>query len=152
TVARANHADVFLSIHFNGWREPGVDGTEVWVARAAGRESVDLARDVLRRLLAVTGVRDRGVPRADLGGLLPARLAPHTAACLAEIAFLTNPEQARRLGLDAYRQQLAEALATALLDRVAAPVGAGAYDGARAPSSTHNLGLTDYLAERLIDY
>ena len=122
-VARANQADVFLSIHFNGFHDPVVDGTEAWVARAAGHESVDFAQDVLRRLVAVTQRADRGARRADLGVLLPARLAPNTTACLAEVAFLTNPEQARRLEQGAYRQQLAEALATAVLDRIAGPGG-----------------------------
>ena len=78
---------------------------------------------MLPRLLTVTQVPDRGVRRADLGVLLPSRHAPATAACLAEIAFLTNPDQSRRLAGEAYRQQIAEALATAILNRVPVPAG-----------------------------
>ncbi|MEA2591317.1 MAG: endonuclease mitochondrial, partial [Actinomycetota bacterium] len=120
-VARANHADVFVSIHLNGFHDPGVDGTEVWIARAASQASADLAREVLDRLVAVTGVADRGVRRADLGVLVPARHDPATAACLAEIAFLTNPAQSARLSTDAYRQQIAQALTAAVLDRIRVP-------------------------------
>src|SRR5229473_472257 len=151
-VARANNADVFLSIHFNGFHDRAVDGTEAWASRAAAHESVDFAQDVVRRLVALTRVADRGVRRADLGVLLPARLAPNTAACLVEIAFLTNPEQARRLEVDGYRQQLAEALAAAVLDRVAVPVGAGAPAAGGGPAATHSLGVASFIGGRLLDY
>lgn len=134
-VARAANADVFLSIHLNGFQDRSVDGTEVWVARAAGQASADLGQSVLHRLLAVTQVRDRGVRRADLGVLLPQRHAPGTAACLAEIAFLTNPAQANRLADTTYRQQIAQALASAVLDRVRVPVLAGAPAPAGAPTA-----------------
>src|SRR5712664_958616 len=43
-VGRANHADVFLSIHFNGFHDRAVDGTEAWASRAAAHESVDFAQ------------------------------------------------------------------------------------------------------------
>jgi len=151
-VARGNHADFFLSIHFNGFHDSGVDGTEVWAARGAAPESIDFAHAVLRRLVAVTRVPDRGVRRADLGVILPSRLAANTAACLAEIEFLTNPEQARRLEQDAYRQQLAEALATAVLDRVAVPVGAGAPAAGGRPASAHSMSVAGFIGGRLVDY
>src|SRR6266581_3530762 len=60
-VARANNADVFVSIHFNGFHDASVDGTEVWVARAAGHESVDFAQEVLQQLVGVTHAPNRGV-------------------------------------------------------------------------------------------
>ncbi|MEA2567041.1 MAG: lysozyme, partial [Actinomycetota bacterium] len=134
-VARANHADVFVSIHLNGFHDPGVDGTEVWIARAASQASADLAREVLDRLVAVTGVADRGVRRADLGVLVPARHDPATAACLAEIAFLTNPAQSARLSTDAYRQQIAQALTTAVLNRIRVPAAVGAPLSVSAPQT-----------------
>ncbi len=129
-IARANNTDMFLSIHFNGFRDPVVDGTEVWVAPGAGHASADFAQAVLQRVVAVTHVHDRGVRRADLGVLLPQRHAPGTAACLAEVAFLTNPAQADRLADAAYKQQIAQALASAVLDRVRVPAMAGAPTGA----------------------
>lgn len=128
-VARSNHAELFVSIHFNGFRDPSTDGTEVWVAKSASPASVDFAQAVLRHLVAVTGAPDRGVRRADWGVLQPSRHAPSTAACLAEIAFLTNPDEAARLAGPAYRDQIAQALATAILDRIAVPAGAVAPSG-----------------------
>ncbi|MFL6333328.1 MAG: N-acetylmuramoyl-L-alanine amidase, partial [Pyrinomonadaceae bacterium] len=113
-LARTNNAQLFLSIHMNGFQSKQVDGTEMWVARQASEQSRRFAAAVLERLAAVTGVSNRGVKKRDLGVLLPARHAPETAACLAEVAFLTNPEQARRLEDDKYLQQLAAAMAEAI--------------------------------------
>jgi N-acetylmuramoyl-L-alanine amidase/V8-like Glu-specific endopeptidase len=135
-VARSNHAELFLSIHLNGFHDPSVDGTEAWVARGASPASEGFAQEVLARLVAVTSAPNRGVRRADLGVLLRARHAPGTAACLAEIAFLTNPDQGLRLAAGAHRQQIAEALATAILTRVRVPatVGAPSTSGGGAQS------------------
>lgn len=123
-VARQNRAVLFLSIHFNGFSDPQVNGTEVFVARSASQASRDFAQTILRCLLPVTQARDRGVREADMGVLLPERHDPATAACLAEISFLTNPQEAARLGQEAYRQQIATALAEAVIVRLPAPVTA----------------------------
>ncbi|MFL6331778.1 MAG: N-acetylmuramoyl-L-alanine amidase [Pyrinomonadaceae bacterium] len=113
-VARTNSALLFLSIHLNGWPSAQVDGTEVYVARAASDVSRGFAQRVLSRLLAVTQVSNRGVKGQDFGVLLPARHAKGTAVCLAEVAFLTNPAQARRLEGEEYRQAIAGALVDAV--------------------------------------
>jgi N-acetylmuramoyl-L-alanine amidase len=123
-IAGVNNASIFLSLHFNGFRDKTVDGTETFTATEANAGSETLARRVQNNLVNVTQVANRGVKRADLGVLLPARHLPQTAACLAEIAFLTNPKQARQLEDAAYRQQIAVALGEALLQSlpaVAAP-------------------------------
>jgi N-acetylmuramoyl-L-alanine amidase/GH25 family lysozyme M1 (1,4-beta-N-acetylmuramidase) len=117
-VAKQLDADIFLSIHFNGWNDPAVDGSEAWVATGSNGGSHALARTVLDRVLAVTHARDRGVREADLGVLLPARLGARTAASLVEIAFLTNPPEAERLTHDEYRQALAQAIADGVAERL----------------------------------
>jgi N-acetylmuramoyl-L-alanine amidase len=146
-VARKNGAAVFLSIHLNGWHDAQVDGTETWVAKDATRRSRDFAAAVLKSLLAVTKVADRGVREANFGVILTARHHATTAVCLAEIAFLTNPAQARRLESADYRQAIAAAFADAVrlqLPAVTAAAksfaaaGAGSYGGRMldlAPSS-----------------
>jgi N-acetylmuramoyl-L-alanine amidase len=118
-VARDRNAAAFVSIHFNGWHDPKVDGTEVWVARKASADSRRLAAGVLRALLPVTGVADRGVRENDLGVLLPSRHAAGTAACLSELCFLTNPAQARHLTDPDYLKQLGDAIAAAVGDYLA---------------------------------
>src|SRR6266536_1164906 len=79
-IARDADADVFVSIHLNGWRDAAVDGTEAWVARKPSQGSRDLARSVLDRVVGVTHAGDRGVREEDFGVLLPARHGAKTAA------------------------------------------------------------------------
>ena len=131
-AARDRRADVFLSIHMNGFQDPATDGTEVWTARSPSPASRELARLVLQRLLAVTGVADRGVREKNLGVLLPSRHAANTAASLAEVAFLTNPAHARRLEDDGYRQRIAAAIAEGI--RQALRVGNATGQGLASPS------------------
>lgn len=149
-VARANQADVFVSIHLNGFHDASVDGTEVWISRSASDASTQLADEVLTELAAVTQAPNRGVRRSDLGVLLPARHAPATAACLAEVAFLTNPGEARRLASDTYRQQLSRALATAILSRVRVPAAVGAPASPPPPARSQAIG--GFVADRLVRY
>ena len=110
-IARDANAAAFLSIHLNGARDAGVDGSEAWVARGATASSHALARKVLDRVVGVTQARDRGVREENFGVLLPDRHAAGTAAALVELAFLTNAEQAARLIDETYKQALAQAIA-----------------------------------------
>ena len=113
-------AALFASIHLNGFTDAGVNGTEAWVARSAGERSRSLARALLDRLTQ-TGLRDLGVREGDLGVLLPARHDLATAACLLEVSFLTNPEEASRLADEQYKARIARAIADALASELSAP-------------------------------
>lgn len=113
-VAHDNRATLFLSIHLNGFSDANVDGTELWIHKDASIRSHNFADAVLSGLVAVTHVANRGVRNADFGVLKPQRHLPGTASCLAEIAFLTNPQQASKLQDDSYKEQIALALTTAI--------------------------------------
>ncbi|MBC7899598.1 MAG: N-acetylmuramoyl-L-alanine amidase, partial [Saprospiraceae bacterium] len=112
--ARDKNADVFLSLHFNGFSDTAVDGTEVWVAKKANQRSRDLARTLLGKVAGATKLRDRGIREGDLGVLLPERHASGTSACLLETSFLSNPAQAKQLESDAYRQAIANSICEGL--------------------------------------
>lgn len=130
-IAHDNHADIFLSIHLNGFSDASVDGTEVWVAAVPSPRSTHFAGDLLNRLVTVTGAPDRGVRKKDLGVLVPSRHASGTAACLAEVAFLSNPAEAHRLQDAAYLDRLAGAMADSVrsvVQPVASTHGATALD------------------------
>src|SRR4051794_1144454 len=107
--ARERNADVFLSLHFNGSGDPAVDASEAWIARNAGARSRALANLLVREVAGETGAANWGVAERDLGLLLASRHAPRTAACLMEIAHLTNGRRAASLASDASRQAIAEA-------------------------------------------
>jgi N-acetylmuramoyl-L-alanine amidase/peptidoglycan hydrolase-like protein with peptidoglycan-binding domain len=142
-VARNNHADLFLSVHFNAFSDPAVDGTEVWVAKEASPASRRFADAVLSKVVLATGVANRHVREANFGVLLPSRHDPGTAACLVEVAFLTNPQQASRLEDPAYLAQIADALANAVrayasvavAHAVAVGAGGGDFSSTSSPST-----------------
>ncbi len=121
-LARNAGARLFVSLHFNGSDDPAMDGTRAWVARQAHASSRELAATLSRRLAAAARTLNRGVSQRDLGVLLPSRHAEGSSACLVEVAYLSNRDQAGRLADPAYRNTLAEAIGGALRDHV----GAGA--------------------------
>src|SRR5471032_2128368 len=49
-VARDSNADIFISIHLNGWTDPTVDGSEAWIATHASAPSRTLARSLLDQI------------------------------------------------------------------------------------------------------
>jgi N-acetylmuramoyl-L-alanine amidase len=130
-MARAAAADAFVSIHFNGFADETVQGTETWVHLSAAAASLDLAACVQRAMLRVTRHRDRGVQAKQLGVLDPAAHHRGTAACLAEVSFITTNDEDRRLQDATYLRDLGGAVAggieefVARLARVAVPRTAG---------------------------
>jgi N-acetylmuramoyl-L-alanine amidase len=129
-VAQDCHADLFLSVHFNSAADAAVDGTETWVAKQASEASKKFALTVLQHVANTTGAANRGVRPADFGVLVPARHDPHTAACLVEVAFLTNPAEARRLRDPVYLGNIADALADAVKAHTAVALAHAAVAGA----------------------
>lgn len=81
--------------------------------------SNQLANTVQRKLIASTKAVNRGVQRDYFYVIRYAR----TPAILVEIGFGTHPVEGRKLGTDAYRQSLAQAIADGVLDflRVSTP-------------------------------
>ena len=119
-IAKDAGAEVFVSIHFNGFGDPQVQGTETWVHLLAGQAPRDLAARVQKAMLDVTLYHDRGVQSKTLGVLDPAHHDPATAACLAEVSFITSPADERRLQDDAYKQALGKAIAAGIADYLTA--------------------------------
>src|SRR5262245_4036507 len=131
-MAKRLNAALFLSLHLNGSSDSGADGTDVYVAPDAAGPARAFGDAVWRRLRAVTGATRGGLGARDIGTLVTSRHSPGTAACLAEIAYLTNPRQARALADEGYRNQIADALADAIREHVAPRAVAselGAGDG-----------------------
>jgi N-acetylmuramoyl-L-alanine amidase len=120
-VAKRLDAALFLSLHLNASADPEADGTDVYFAHDAAPAARAFGDAVLRRLRAVTHTTRGALGVRDLGTLLSARHSPRTAACLTEIAYLSNPRQARALGEEGYRNEIADALADAIREHLAAP-------------------------------
>ena len=150
-VARDANADVFLSIHLNGWKDPSVDGSEAWVAKHATAASHDLARTVLTHVVGVTHARDRGVQEEDFGVIRTDRQAPATAATLVEVAFLTNPDEAERFTHDEYKQAIAQAIADGIAERLPAN-GAVAQSLSGSTATTGTIFLAPNITSTYTDY
>ena len=92
-------------------REFPDEPSQTFPNNAFDTENLQLALRLHRALLAVNGHLDRGVGRARFPGVLRGQ---HRPAVLLEAGFLSNPGDARRIEDPAYRQKMAEAIASAL--------------------------------------
>ena len=110
-VASTRKADVFLSIHFNGWPKPTVQGTETFSFPGAPSRSERLSKAVLGRVLPVTGYANRGAKFERYGVINPANHLAITAAALLEISFITDPREDARLTDESYLRSLGQGIA-----------------------------------------
>lgn len=104
-LANEAEADVFVSIHANGFHTPHAHGTETY-HWAGSTEGSRLAGDIQPRLVQATGLADRGVKTARFAVLRLTRMP----AVLLELAFITNPEEEQLLGHRAWQDKVAAAI------------------------------------------
>jgi len=155
-TAVANHekADLFLSIHANSSRAPGVRGSETYylsleasdrlAQEAANREnqassasptpagsstnpdldfilwdlaqsahlkeSSELAEAIQQELNGVSHTENRGIKQAPFRVLVGARMP----AVLIETAFISNPDEEKRLASPEFQESVADAIASAV--------------------------------------
>lgn len=105
-------ADVFVSVHANAagntWNSK-VKGIEIFY-RAGYKEGKKLAQDVQEHLVKGTPLFNRGLKTANLHITREAKMP----AILIEGAFMDNPDEAKLLMSDAYRNECAEEIARGL--------------------------------------
>ncbi len=117
-VAEAENwdADLFFSIHCNGYGEPGPNGYEDYIhpsSFAATRAYQQIIHKHLAEVWANAGRADRGVKTADFFVL---RETTKTPAILVEHGFLSNPEDANLLKDDGFKRRLVNAMAAAIAE------------------------------------
>jgi len=128
-------ADLFISLHFNSVDIPSVSGVETFVFTPPWQPSTSRAKLVRsdRRtyagnrhdawnalagycvqgaMVSELGAVDRGLKRARFTVLRDAEVP----AMLVEMGFLSNPTEGRNIGSSAYREKIARALATGILN------------------------------------
>lgn len=120
TVANNTGSQVFLSIHFNAFSDPTVQGTETLTHLVCTNDSTLLAKAIQQRVIAVTHYTDRGVKTQELGVLSLNWQRVATACCLSEPSFLTDANEENRLAKDPiYHADLVQAFAAGISDYLA---------------------------------
>jgi N-acetylmuramoyl-L-alanine amidase len=133
-IANKAQADLFLSIHANSSSEPDARGVEAYylnftsdptalevAARenALSRNGVHQLSDLVRKITLKDKIDESREFAADIdaglyGGVKKAPfvvlIGAQMPSVLAEISFLTNPEDAEQLREGSYRQRIAESL------------------------------------------
>ena len=116
-LANQAQASVFVSIHNNAAGDPASVGTETFYWGTDAEYSVEgkrLAEAIQRNLIASLGSVDRGA-RTHWKNL-HVLAESHMTAALAEVGFLTNPEEEARLDDPAYQRKAAAAVARGILE------------------------------------
>jgi N-acetylmuramoyl-L-alanine amidase len=110
-IANRERGAVFVSVHFNSARREGANGIETYYYSSA---SAPLAAAIHAQVLRAAGTENRFVRRRGFYVIRHTR-AP---AVLAELGFLTNRSEGRRIASSAsYRQSLADALARGIISK-----------------------------------
>lgn len=109
-------ADAFISIHFNAGRKTNFDGTEVFISESSDEKDYLLADQLLKNVANAASTGKRGIREVDFTVLKGKYHVAKTAACLVEMAYLTNPNQAKNLGSPAYLDKLASAVTQSVVN------------------------------------
>jgi N-acetylmuramoyl-L-alanine amidase len=116
-IARAAEADLFISVHNNALPD-GINpyqhnGTSSYYYHPF---SMELARNVHRRLLRATRLPDYGLYHANFAVLRPSQYP----SILVECAFMLLPEQEESLQNDKFQQRIAREITQGIQDYLAA--------------------------------
>lgn len=118
-VANQNGADLFLSIHCNSFSNNAANGTSTYHLRSqlegmdeVRNRGIALAKSIQTALINTLNRTNRGVLQADFVVLTKSKVP----AALAEIAFISNPEEERLLGDAVFQDRTAQALARGIAD------------------------------------
>lgn len=107
TIANNSGADSFISIHSNAAENPAAHGTEVYYNNTfAGPESKRLAEEIQKELVKRIGTHDRGEKTANFQVIKYTRIP----SILVELGFITNKDDAAKLGSSTYRQKAADGI------------------------------------------
>ncbi|MRX70834.1 N-acetylmuramoyl-L-alanine amidase [Bacillus lacus] len=108
-------ADVVVSVHANAFGEGGwhnAEGVETFVHTSPSEQSLRIANAIHKRLVAQTGLRDRGVKKASFHMVREAKMP----SVLPECGFMTNRNEAALLKTEPYRLSCAVAIVEGLVE------------------------------------
>jgi N-acetylmuramoyl-L-alanine amidase len=117
SFANSNRARLFVSIHFNAAKSQKAEGIEVYYFNAKDNKvkslaSKELADIVLKRMIAATGSRSRGVKHGNFAVIRDTKMP----AILIEGGFMTNEAERKKIKDKAYLKKLADSIAKGVQD------------------------------------
>ena len=106
--ANAVRADLFVSIHRNGFHDPDAHGTEVVVSPNPTTQEMVIAAEILKELIDVGVQQNRGIKRKNFHVLRESRMS----SVMPELGFITNTmdNELFDIYLDAYAQAIAKSV------------------------------------------
>lgn len=115
--ANAEDAAVFVSIHINSVENaPDANGTELWYSEenngdTYGSTSEKLATNILNRMLYYMNSTNRGVKTANHAVTRRCNMP----AALAEVGFITNPDEVYLMTTEDYQSKAAQGIAEGIM-------------------------------------
>ena len=104
--ANNNGADRFICVHCNSFSDSSANGTETYCHPSGSSNSFDLRNKVQAEMVSHMGTTNRGNKTATFYVLSYTNMP----SILTEVAFISNPTDAGKLGNAAYRQEAARAI------------------------------------------
>jgi N-acetylmuramoyl-L-alanine amidase len=127
-MGNAENNSIFVSIHFNDSRRRGVRGVETYYHSPY---AYDLATAIEQKLDSLPGAENRGVHQARYRVIRNA----HYPSVLVECGYLSNRGEGAEVSNAAYREQLADKIAEAIVDY---RFGRGVYHGPSTMMATQS--------------
>ncbi|MBU8881153.1 N-acetylmuramoyl-L-alanine amidase [Bacillus sp. FJAT-29790] len=114
TTSQNSYGELFVSIHANA-ASASAKGAETFYddsANANGSESNELAKEIQKQIVALAGMTDRGVKNTGFYVIKN----QNVPSVLVELGFITNAEDAAKLGSAQYQELYAEAIYRGILN------------------------------------
>ena len=113
-TANKAKVDIFVSIHNNSFTNPAVSGTATYYCsdNPQADKGQQLADNVQDELIKYLGTTDRGVIDAPFYVIKNTNMP----AILTEAAFISNPDEEKKLASDNFRQNIATAILSGIED------------------------------------
>lgn len=108
-ISNQNHADAFISMHYNWSSDPSVNGATDFYYQ---KSSNPLASDIIKEVVKTTGLNNDGT-RLDNLSVLRNNTRP---SILIELGFLSNQNEESVIESAAYRDKVAQGVYQGLLD------------------------------------
>lgn len=114
TIANDTKSKVFVSVHYNAFKNPQAKGIEVYYYNRGPnwrqKASKKLAQLVLDGMIASTGAKNRGVKTGNFHVIRETDMP----AILIEGGFITNPQECSNLSDQKYIEKMAQSIANAI--------------------------------------